>query len=125
MATESGLRITDIRIRRLNSPDRAHEADVSIQLHGALVLHDLRILRDERGLHVVMPVERVLDGTLADLAPPEFVPAPKSLEEAILAAYRGKAWRSVDASRPDWPPPDYLTGCFVLGQSGSSVGGTV
>lgn len=80
------MKITDIRIRKLN-PEGRMKAIVSVTFDNALVVHDVKIVEGDKGLFVAMPSKKMPNGEYKDIAHPISAEARAMLQDAVLATY--------------------------------------
>lgn len=64
------MKITDVRLRKVNNQDTRMKALVSVTFDDAFVVHDLRVIDGNNGLFVAMPSKRTPDGEFRDIAHP-------------------------------------------------------
>ena len=77
------MKITDIRIRKLN-PEGRMKAIVSVTFDNALVVHDVKIVEGDKGL---LPSKKMPNGEYKDIAHPISAEARAMLQDAVLATY--------------------------------------
>lgn len=80
------MRITDVRIRKVESESRLR-AVASITIEDCFAVHELRIIEGKEGLFVAMPSRQTSDGTFKDIAHPINVETRKAIEEIVIAKY--------------------------------------
>lgn len=80
------MRITDVRIRKVESESRLR-AVASITIDDCFAVHELRIIEGKEGLFVAMPSRQASDGSFKDIAHPINVETRKAIEEAVIAKY--------------------------------------
>lgn len=83
------MRITDVRIRRLQFADSKLKATCSVVFDDSFVVHDLRIVEGVNGVFVAMPQRKLGDGQYRDLAHPITAGVREALQRTVLAAYYG------------------------------------
>ncbi|OGS23281.1 MAG: hypothetical protein A2252_09360 [Elusimicrobia bacterium RIFOXYA2_FULL_39_19] len=83
------MEITEVRITP--RPEEKLKAYVDITLDSCFVVHNIRIVKLEKGLRVFMPARKKEDGTYKEIAHPITSDFRKRLEEKILAAYETKS----------------------------------
>ena len=81
------MNITDIRIRKTYQNDRLR-ALVSVTIDHDLAVHDLKVIEGPERLFVAMPSRKDEGGVFRDIVHPITPEARRSMEEAILSAYR-------------------------------------
>lgn len=87
------MKITEVRIHRMPSGRGALRAFASITLDEALVIHDFRVLENDRGLFVGMPCRKTKQGDWQDIVFAISTPLADDLQQTILRAYRDEAAR--------------------------------
>jgi len=80
------LKVTDVRIRRLNHEGKMR-AIVSVTLNNQFVVHDVRVIEGNNGYFVAMPSKRTPSGEFRDIAHPINTEARQEIQQAILEAY--------------------------------------
>ena len=80
------MKITDVRVRRVESDSRLR-AVASITIDDCFAVHELRIIEGKEGLFVAMPSRQSNDGTFRDIAHPINVETRKLIEDAVIAKY--------------------------------------
>jgi stage V sporulation protein G len=80
------VRVTDVRIRKLNQEGKMR-AIVSVTLNDQFVVHDVRVIEGNTGLFVAMPSKRTPTGEFKDIAHPINSESRQAIQEAILNAY--------------------------------------
>ena len=81
------MNITDIKIRRTYQESRMR-ALVSITLDNDFAVHDIKVIEGDDRLFVAMPSRKEENGIFRDIAHPITPQARKTLEDAILNAYK-------------------------------------
>ncbi len=82
------MRVTDIRIRKINT-DGKMKAVVSVTFDDAFVVHDIKVIEGQEGrLFTAMPSRRTPDGEYKDIAHPINSETRMALNEQILQKYR-------------------------------------
>lgn len=89
-----GMRVTDVRIRKMNS-DGKMKAIVSITLEHQFVVHDVRVIEGNNGLFVAMPSKRTPDGEFKDIAHPITSETREVIQSAVLVAYSSELEREL------------------------------
>ena len=81
------MKITDVKIRKLfdEGPMRAI---ASVTFDGQLAVHDIKVINARDKFFIVMPSRKNPDDTFRDIVHPINAEFRKSLEEAVIAAYR-------------------------------------
>lgn len=81
------MKITDVRLRKVNNQDTRMKALVSITFEGSFVIHDLRVIEGNNGLFVAMPSKRTPDGEFRDIAHPINSDMRQHVQEEIMRVY--------------------------------------
>ncbi len=81
-----GVKVTDVRVRRLN-PEGRMKAVASVTLDGEFVVHDVRVVEGHNGLFVAMPSRKTPEGEFRDIAHPITSEARERIQSAVLKAY--------------------------------------
>ncbi|HEY8346260.1 MAG TPA: septation regulator SpoVG [Symbiobacteriaceae bacterium] len=81
------MRITDVRVRRLQSSEGKLKATCSVVFDDAFVVHDLRVVEGANGIFVAMPQRKVGEGQYRDVAHPITAEAREALQKAVLEAF--------------------------------------
>jgi stage V sporulation protein G len=81
------LNITDFRVRR-TFQDNKLKALVSVTIDHDFAVHDIKVIDGTERLFVAMPSRKDENGVFRDIAHPITPEARRTLEEAILSAYR-------------------------------------
>ncbi|MBQ3942895.1 MAG: septation regulator SpoVG [Elusimicrobia bacterium] len=82
------MKITEIRI--FPKSEEKLKAYAAITFDGVFVVHNLRIVKGEKGLMVCMPSRKKNDGTFKDIAHPITNEFRSDLEKVVLEAYNKK-----------------------------------
>ena len=80
------MKITDVRVRRLNHEGKMR-AIVSVTLNEQFVVHDIRVIEGNSGLFVAMPSKRTPNGEFRDIAHPINTEARHKIQQSVLEAY--------------------------------------
>lgn len=80
------MKVTDVRMRRINS-DSKMKAVASITIDEDFVVHDVRVVEGPNGLFVAMPSRKTTDGEFRDVAHPITADARGIISEVVLRAY--------------------------------------
>lgn len=88
------VKITDVRVRRLNQEGRMR-AIVSVTLDEQFVVHDIRVIEGNSGLFVAMPSKRTPNGEFRDIAHPINTEARQRIQQSVLEAY----YRELESER--------------------------
>ncbi|WP_175287830.1 septation regulator SpoVG [Salinicoccus roseus] len=81
------MKITDVRLRKVNNQDTRMKALVSITFEDAFVIHDLRVIEGNNGLFVAMPSKRTPDGEFRDIAHPIHSDMRQHVQEEVMRVY--------------------------------------
>ena len=82
------MKITEVRI--FLKDEEKLKAYAAITLDNVFVVHNLRIVKGEKGLMVCMPSRKKNDGTFKDIAHPIANEFRSELEKVVLEAYEKK-----------------------------------
>ncbi len=82
------MNITEVRIFPKN--EEKLKAYAAVTFDDVFVVHNLRIVKGEKGLMVCMPSRKKNDGTFKDIAHPITNEFRHQLEEIVLKAYEEK-----------------------------------
>ena len=78
------MKITDVRLRKVNNQDTRMKALVSVTFDDAFVVHDLRVIDGNNGLFVAMPSKRTPDGEFRDIAHPINTEMRQHVQEEVM-----------------------------------------
>lgn len=81
------MKITDVRLRKVNNQDTRMRALASITFDDAFVVHDLRVIEGNNGLFVAMPSKRTADGEFRDIAHPINSEMRQHVQEEVMRVY--------------------------------------
>ena len=81
------MKVTDVRLRKVNNPDTRMKALASITFDDACVIHDLRVIDGNNGLFVAMPSKRTVDGEFRDVAHPINSEMRQHIQESVMKVY--------------------------------------
>ncbi len=81
------MKITDIRIRKLETENRLR-AVVSITIDDCFAVHELRVIEGKDGLFVAMPSRKVGNDGFRDVAHPINAETRKMIEDEVIAKYK-------------------------------------
>ena len=81
------MNITDVRVRPVEKEDSKMKAVASITIDGEFVVHDIKVIRSEKGLFIAMPSKKDSNGEYKDVAHPINTAVRKSIQNAVLAKY--------------------------------------
>ena len=79
------MRITDVRIRKINKEGRM-KAIVSVTFDEAFVVHDIKVIEKDEGIFIAMPSRKTSDGEFRDIAHP-INQAAREIQTAVLNEY--------------------------------------
>ena len=80
------MEITDVRVRRVSKEGKM-KAVVSITIDNEFVIHDIKVIEEEKGLFIAMPSRKSSDGEYRDIAHPINSDTRKKIQELILEKY--------------------------------------
>ncbi|CAM3399005.1 septation regulator SpoVG [Nosocomiicoccus ampullae] len=81
------MKITDVRLRKVNNPDTRMKALASITFDDSFVVHDLRVIDGNNGMFVAMPSKRTADGEFRDIAHPINSDMRQHVQEEVMRVY--------------------------------------
>lgn len=81
------MKITDVRLRKVNNQDTRMKALVSVTFDEEFVVHDLRVIDGNNGLFVAMPSKRTPDGEFRDIAHPINTEMRQHVQEEVMRVY--------------------------------------
>lgn len=81
------MEIGDIRVRCIEKDDKL-KAIVSFTIDGAFTVHDVKVIKGERGLFIAMPSKKGSDGEFRDICHPITSEARNKLQDLVLEAYQ-------------------------------------
>ncbi|MEA5001308.1 MAG: septation regulator SpoVG [Endomicrobiaceae bacterium] len=82
------MTITEVRV--FPKSEEKLKAYAAVTFDNVFVVHNLRIVKGEKGLMVCMPSKKKNDGTFKDIAHPITNEFRSELEKIVLAAYEKK-----------------------------------
>ena len=91
------MKITDVRLRKVNNQDTRMKALVSVTFDESFVIHDLRVIDGNNGLFVAMPSKRTPDGEFRDIAHPINSDMRQHVQEEVMRVYEETADASEEA----------------------------
>ena len=80
------MQITDVRVRKITKEGKM-KAIVSITLDDEFVVHDIKVIKGEKGLFIAMPSKKATDGEYRDIAHPINSSTRENLQRVILESY--------------------------------------
>ncbi|WP_024653269.1 septation regulator SpoVG [Borrelia persica] len=83
------MNITNVRIRRVDNKDSSSKllAYVTVTFDDCLVLHNIRVIRGQKGVFIVMPNRRTKVGEYKDIVHPINQSFREVLQSAIFKEY--------------------------------------
>src|SRR5699024_12829219 len=91
------MKITDVRLRKVNNQDTRMKALVSVTFDESFVVHDVRVIDGNKGLFVAMPSKRTPDGECRDIAHPINSDMRDKIQDAVLEEYHRAGEEETDA----------------------------
>src|SRR5699024_11450648 len=85
------MKITDVRLRKVNNQDTRMKALVSVTFDESFVVHDLRVIDGNNGLFVAMPSKRTPDGEVRAIAHPINSDMRQHVQEDVMRCYEETA----------------------------------
>ena len=80
------MRITDLRIRKINKEGRM-KVIVSVTFDEGFVVHDIKVIEKDEGIFIAMPSRKTSDGEFRDIAHPINQAAREMIQTAVLNEY--------------------------------------
>lgn len=80
------INITDVKVIKTEGNFRV-KGIASITIDDSFVVHDIKIIENERGLYVAMPSRRLPSGEFKDIAHPINAEAREIIQKAVLNEY--------------------------------------
>jgi len=80
------MQITDVRARRVAKEGKL-KAVVSVTMDGEFVVHDIKVIKGEKGLFIAMPSKKAVDGEYRDIAHPINSGTRERIQSIILEEY--------------------------------------
>lgn len=80
------MNITDVRVRKVNKEGKM-KAVVSITLDNEFVVHDIKVIKGDKGLFIAMPSRKTIDGEFRDIAHPINSETREFIQAQILEKY--------------------------------------
>jgi len=90
------MKITEVRV--FPKAEEKLKAYAAITFDNVFVVHNLRIVKGDKGLMVCMPSRKKNDGTFKDIAHPITNEFRSELEKVVLGAYEEKLSEETDSS---------------------------
>lgn len=91
------MQITDVRVRKVTKEGKM-KAVVSITLDNEFVVHDIKVIKGEKGLFIAMPSRKAADGEYRDIAHPINSETRERIQSIILEKYEIAALESEEAA---------------------------
>ena len=80
------MKITDVRLRKVNSENRM-KAVASVTFDEEFVVHDIKVIESQNGLFIAMPSRKTPNGEFKDIAHQINAETREKIQKAILEAY--------------------------------------
>lgn len=80
------MKITDVRLRKVNSENRM-KAVASITFDNEFAVHDIKVIESQNGLFIAMPSKKTPNGEFKDIAHPINSETREKILNAILEVY--------------------------------------
>lgn len=81
------MKISDVRIRKVEKDDSKLKAIASVTIEECFVVHDIKIIDGKESLFIAMPSRKTKEGEYKDIAHPINSDTRQEMSEVILAAY--------------------------------------
>ena len=81
------MKVTRVRVKKIN-PHGKLKAWASVTFDDCFVVHDVRVLEDERGIFIAMPSKKISNGEFIDIAHPINRESRDMLVKAVLEEYQ-------------------------------------
>ena len=91
------MTITDVRVRKIPN-DGKMKAVASITLDQEFVVHDIKIIKGEKGLFIAMPSRKTAENEFKDIAHPIKPDTREYIQTTILKAYEEYIRREEESS---------------------------
>lgn len=85
------MKISDIRIRRVQKDDGKLKAVASMTIDDCFVIHDIKIIEGTDGPFIAMPSRKTVEGEFKDIAHPLNTETRELVKKYILDAYANEA----------------------------------
>lgn len=82
------MKITDIRIRKIEKESGKMKAVASVTFDEEFVVHDIKVIEGDKGLFIAMPSRKTADSEFKDIAHPIKSEMRAELQDAILEKYK-------------------------------------
>ena len=80
------MQITDMRVRKIDKEGKM-KASVSITIDDALVIHDIKVIKGEKGLFIAMPSRKAANGEYKDIVHPINTETRERMQQLIVSRY--------------------------------------
>ena len=81
------MKISDVRVRLVNSDTSKIKAAVSITIDDCFVVHDIKIIEGAEGFFIAMPSRKTPDGEYKDIVHAINNETRNQIKDAVLAAF--------------------------------------
>ena len=85
------MKISDIRIRKVQKEDGKLKAVASMTIDDCFVIHDIKIIEGTDGPFIAMPSRKTVEGEYTDIAHPLNTETRELVKKYILDAYANEA----------------------------------
>ena len=85
------MKISDIRIRKVQKEDGKLKAVASITIDDCFVIHNIKIIEGTDGPFIAMPSRKTVEGEFKDIAHPLNTETRELVKKYILDAYANEA----------------------------------
>ncbi len=80
------MEITDVRVRKVNKEGKM-KAVVSVTFDNEFVVHDIKVIKGDKGLFIAMPSRKTLDGEFRDIAHPINSLTREKIQASVLEKF--------------------------------------
>ena len=80
------MKVTDVRIRKVDR-ETALKGVATVTFDEMFAVHDIKIIKGEKGMFIAMPSRKTEEGMYIDIAHPINQETREKLQTAILEAY--------------------------------------
>lgn len=84
---EDTMKITDVRVRLIQSESSKLKAVASVTFDDSFVVHDIKIIEGNEGPFIAMPSRKTSEGEYKDIAHPINTSTRESIISSILEVY--------------------------------------
>ena len=81
------MKITDVRVRRIEKDDSKLKAVASITIDDCFVIHDIKVIQGETDLFIAMPSWKTKEGEYKDIAHPIKSETRIEISNLVLKAF--------------------------------------